>query len=214
MPIEGNRWIVTLTGQNGLRPPADHEGFLDYARQLDTQTIYNAIKNAERVSEFERFGFPANLWRRFDRLKTFPRGLVPIGNSICRFNPVYGQGMSVAAQEARLMKQILKNQAAKPDPLDGLAMAFFSESVLLIEGPWNMSTTPDFVYPETQGKRPPDFERRLQYNRALLQATMSYPAVQQAFTEVQQLLKPPSILQDPAIDQFIQAELSKIAVNN
>jgi 2-polyprenyl-6-methoxyphenol hydroxylase-like FAD-dependent oxidoreductase len=210
MPIEGDRWIVTLSGQNGLRPPADHEGFMDYARQLDTQTIYNAIKNAERVSEFERYGLPASLWRRFDQLKTFPRGLLPIGDSICRFNPVYGQGMSVAAQEARLMKQVLNNQAAKLDPLDGLAMAFFSESVSLIEGPWNMSATPDFVYPETRGKRPPDLERRLQYNRALLQATMSHPAVQQAFTEVQQLLKPPSILQDPAIDQLIHAELSQI----
>jgi hypothetical protein len=73
-----------------------------------------------------------------------------------------------------------------------------------------MSATPDFVYPETRGKRPPDLERQLQYNRALLQAAMSHPAVQQAFSEVQQLLKPPSILQDPAIDQLIQAELSQI----
>jgi 2-polyprenyl-6-methoxyphenol hydroxylase-like FAD-dependent oxidoreductase len=176
-----------------------------FARQFDTQTIYNAIKNAERISGFESYGFRASIWRRFDRLKTFPRGL-PVGDSICRFNPVYGQGMSVAAQEARLPKQLLKKQATTPDPLDELATTFFSESLSLIEGPWNMSAVPDMVYPETRGARPPDFESVLQYNRALLQAAVRHASVQRAFTEVQQLLKPPRILQDPNIDALIQAE--------
>ena len=114
--------------------------------------------------------------------------------------------MSVAAQEAGLLKRILKSKATKPDPLDGLAMTFFSKSRSLIEGPWNMSAIPDFAYAETRGERPSDFERRLQKNRALLQATMRHAAVHRAFAEVQQLLKPPSVLQDPAIDQLIQIE--------
>jgi 2-polyprenyl-6-methoxyphenol hydroxylase-like FAD-dependent oxidoreductase len=211
MPIEGKRWIATLSGQLGLRPPDDPEGFMDYAQQLNTQTLYNAIKHAERISGFVRYALPASIWRRFDRLKTFPRGLLPIGDSICRFNAVYGQGMTVAAQEARLLKEILKGQAAKPDPLDGLAMTFFSESRSLIEGPWNMSAIPDFVYAETRGERPPDFESRLQYNRALLHAAMRHADVHRAFAEVQQLLKPPSILQDPAIDELIQMELTQTA---
>ena len=206
MPVEGMRWIATFSGQLGLQPPDNPEGFMDYARQLNTQSIYNAIKHAERISGFERYALPASIWRRFDRLKTFPRGLLPIGNSICRFNPVYGQGMSVAAQEAGLLKRILKSKATKPDPLDGLAMTFFSKSRSLIEGPWNMSAIPDFAYAETRGERPSDFESRLQKNRALLQATMRHAAVHRAFAEVQQLLKPPSVLQDPAIDQLIQIE--------
>ena len=69
-----------------------------------------------------------------------------------------------------------------------------------------MSAIPDFAYAETRGERPSDFESRLQKNRALLQATMRHAAVHRAFAEVQQLLKPPSVLQDPAIDQLIQIE--------
>jgi 2-polyprenyl-6-methoxyphenol hydroxylase-like FAD-dependent oxidoreductase len=211
LPVEGNRWIVTLAGRLGERPPAEPDGFMDFAQRLETQTIYNAIKHAERLGGFERYGYPASVWRRFDRLRAFPRGLLPVGDSICRFNPVYGQGMSVAAQEARLLKQLLKGLATKPDPLAGLALTFFSESLPLIEGPWNMSAVPDLVYPETRGERPADFESRLQYNGALMRAAMRDPAVHRLMAEVQQLLKPPSALQDPAVDRLVQLELSQMA---
>jgi 2-polyprenyl-6-methoxyphenol hydroxylase-like FAD-dependent oxidoreductase len=211
LPIEGNRWVLTLMGRLGERPPAEPDGFMDYARRLETQTIYNAIKHAERQGGFERFAYPASVWRRFDRLSSFPRGLVPIGDSICRFNPVYGQGMSVAALEARLLGQLLKQRATKADPLAGLAQAFFSESLPVIEAPWNMSAVPDLVYPETRGERPADFEQRLKHHAALLRAAMHDAAVHRLLSEVQQLLKPPSVLQDPAIDRLVERELIQMA---
>ena len=211
LPIEGNRWVLTLTGRLGERPPAEPDGFMDYARRLETQTIYNAIKHAERQGGFERYAYPASAWRRFDRLSSFPDGLVPIGDSICRFNPVYGQGMSVAAQEARLLNQLLKARATKADPLARLALAFFSESVPLVEAPWNMSAVPDLVYPETRGERPTDFESRLKYNDALIRTAMHDAAVHRLLAEVQQLLKPPSVLQDPAVDRLVRLELFQMA---
>jgi len=211
LPIEGNRWVLTLTGRLGERPPAEPDGFMDYARRLETQTIYNAIKHADRRGGFERYAYPASTWRRFDRLSAFPDGLVPIGDSICRFNPVYGQGMSVAAQEARLLNHLLKGRATKADPLAGLALAFFSESLPLVEAPWNMSAVPDLVYPETRGERPPDFESRLKYNGALIRTAMHDADVHRLLTEVQQLLKPPSVLQDPAVDRLVQTELFQMA---
>ena len=211
LPIEGNRWVLTLTGRLGERPPAEPDGFMDYARRLETQTIYNAIKHARRQGGFDRFAYPASAWRRFDRLSSFPGGLVPIGDSICRFNPVYGQGMSVAAQEARLLNQLLKARATKADPLARLALAFFSESVPLVEAPWNMSAVPDLVYPETRGERPTDFESRLKYNDALIRTAMHDAAVHRLLAEVQQLLKPPSVLQDPAVDRLVRLELFQMA---
>jgi 2-polyprenyl-6-methoxyphenol hydroxylase-like FAD-dependent oxidoreductase len=211
LPIEGNRWVLTLTGRLGERPPAEPDGFMDYARRLETQTIYNAIKHAERQGGFERYAYPASAWRRFDRMSSFPGGLVPIGDSICRFNPVYGQGMSAAAQEARLLNQLLKARATKADPLARLALAFFSESVPLVEAPWNMSAVPDLVYPETRGERPTDFESRLKYNDALIRTAMHDAAVHRLLAEVQQLLKPPSVLQDPAVDRLVRLELFQMA---
>jgi 2-polyprenyl-6-methoxyphenol hydroxylase-like FAD-dependent oxidoreductase len=211
LPMEGNRWIMTLTGQLGEQPPAEPDGFMDYAQRLETQTIYNAIKHAERQGGFNRYAFPASVWRRFDRLRWFPRGLVPIGDSICRFNPIYGQGMSVAAQEARLLNQLLNRRATKADPLAGLAPEFFSEAVPLVEAPWNMSALPDLAYPETRGERPADFEDRRKYNGALIRAAIRDSSVHQLLSEVQQLLKPPSVLEDPAIDRLVQSELFQMA---
>jgi 2-polyprenyl-6-methoxyphenol hydroxylase-like FAD-dependent oxidoreductase len=211
LPIEGDRWVLTLTGRLDERPPAEPDGFMDYARRLETQTIYNAIKHAEREAGFERYANPSSAWRRFDRLSSFPAGLVPIGDSICRFNPIYGQGMSVAAQEARLLKHLLKGRATTADPLAGLALAFFSESLPLVEAPWNMSAVPDLVYPEARGERPADFESSLKYSAALIRTAMRDPAVHRLMTEVHQLLKPPSVLQDPAVDRLVRSELSQMA---
>ena len=211
LPIEGNRWMLTLTGQLGERPPAEPDGFMDYAQRLGTQTIYNAIKHAERQGGFERYGYLASVWRRFDRLNSFPRGLLPIGDSICRLNPIYGQGMSVAAQEARLLNQLLKDRATTTDPLAGLALAFCSEAVPLVEAPWSMSAVPDLAYPETRGERPADFESRLEYNDALMRTAMRDAAVLRLLVEVQHLLKPPSILQDPVVDRLVQSELLQMA---
>ena len=73
MPLERNRWIATLVGRHGDKPPADREGFLAYAKQLRTPTIYDAIKKAEHLGEVTRFGFPASVRRHFDRLEKFPR---------------------------------------------------------------------------------------------------------------------------------------------
>ncbi len=164
-----------------------------------------------RQGGFERYANPESVWRRFDRLNTFPRGLLPIGDSICRFNPVQSQGMSVAAQEASLLKQLLGGKASKADPLAELAPAFFSESLPLVEAPWHMSAVPDLVYAETRGERPEDFESRLKFNVALSRVAMRDASVHRLLTEVQHLLKPPGVLQDPAVDGLVELELSQIA---
>jgi 2-polyprenyl-6-methoxyphenol hydroxylase-like FAD-dependent oxidoreductase len=95
LPLEGNRWMTTIGGRHGDVPPGDVEGFLSYAKALRTPTIYNAIKHAKCVDGVARYGFPESVRRHFERLDDFPRGLLPIADATCRFNPVYGQGMSV-----------------------------------------------------------------------------------------------------------------------
>jgi 2-polyprenyl-6-methoxyphenol hydroxylase-like FAD-dependent oxidoreductase len=119
LPIEGDRWVLTLTGRLDERPPAEPDGFMNYAQRLETQAIYSAIKHAGRRGGFARYAYRASAWRCFDRLSSFPDGLVPIGDSICCFNPIYGQGMSVAAQEACLLNQLLKGQVTKAIRLPG-----------------------------------------------------------------------------------------------
>jgi 2-polyprenyl-6-methoxyphenol hydroxylase-like FAD-dependent oxidoreductase len=204
-PLERNRWIVTLVGHHADKPPADRDGFLAYAQRLRTSTIFDAIKGAEQLGEMARFGFPASLLRHFERLGAFPRRLLPIGDAICRFNPVWGQGMSVAAQEARLLRDLLRRRAAAPDPLAELAPAFLAEAAALIETPWAMAAVPDLAHPETVGERPRDLEQRLAFGEALNRLAAQDAAVHKLVSEVLHLLKPQSVLHDPALVERARA---------
>jgi 2-polyprenyl-6-methoxyphenol hydroxylase-like FAD-dependent oxidoreductase len=203
-PLERNRWIVTLVGHHGEKPPGDRDGFLAFAQQLRTPTIYDAIKKAEQLGEIVRFGFPASFRRHFNRIEEFPRGLLPFGDSICRFNPVYGQGMSVAAQEARLLHELLERCAAEPDPLAGLASAFFAQSATLIETPWALAATPDLAHPKTEGERPEDLDQALEFTEGLFQLAAQDPTVHKLLFEVLHLLEPQDVLRDPDLVERVK----------
>ena len=207
LPLEGGHWILTLAGAHGETPPGDADGFMNYAQQLRTRTIYNAIRNAERVDEIARFAFPASARWHFELLASFPRGLLPMADVLCRFNPVYGQGMSVAAMEACVLKWLLARRASQSDPLAGLAAAFFAEVAPLLETPWGVAKF-DFVYPQTRGERTADFETTLKFVRALNQLAAREPSIHRLMLEVQHLLKPSRVYQEPAFRQRIAAEMA------
>jgi hypothetical protein len=151
LPLEGNRWMVTIGGRHGDVPPGDPEGFLNYAKAMRMPTIYNAIRQARRMDGVARYGFPESVRRHFERLEFFPRGLLPIADAICRFNPVYGQGMSVAALEACLLRKLLETPGAGGDPIGCLARTFFAEVQTPIDTPWSVAVL-DFVFPDTRGQ--------------------------------------------------------------
>jgi 2-polyprenyl-6-methoxyphenol hydroxylase-like FAD-dependent oxidoreductase len=208
LPLEGNRWMVTIGGRHSDVPPGDEEGFLTYAKALRTPTIYNAISHAKRLDGVARYGFPESVRRHFERLDGFPRGLLPIGDAICRFNPVYGQGMSVAALEACLLKKLLERLGEDGDPIAGLASTFFAEMQTLIETPWSVAML-DFAFPETRGQRPTDFEITLKFGIALTRLAAEDPAVHKLTLEVQHLLKPRSAYRDPALMQRVLEKMAE-----
>jgi 2-polyprenyl-6-methoxyphenol hydroxylase-like FAD-dependent oxidoreductase len=205
LPLEGNRWMATIGGRHGDVPTGDAEGFLTYARALRTSTIYNAISRAKRLGGVARYGFPESVRRHFERLEVFPRGLLPIGDAICRFNPVYGQGMSVAALEACLLKRLFEDLGKVSNPIAALAPTFFAEVQTLIETPWSVAIL-DFVFPDTRGQRPADFETTLKFGIALTRLAAEDPAVHKLTVEVQHLLRPRSAYRDPALVQRVLAK--------
>jgi 2-polyprenyl-6-methoxyphenol hydroxylase-like FAD-dependent oxidoreductase len=207
LPLEGHRWILTVAGRHGVKPPGDAAGFMDYVAGFRTKTVYEAIKGAKRLGDIARFGFSVSTRRHYDGLPEFPAGLVPLGDAVCRFNPVYGQGMSVAAQEAVGLGALLAHRAAQRDPLQGLAAEFFARAVPLIDTPWMSAVIPDFLHPETRGERPANFEQTLKFGLALSRLAARDPAVHRLNAEVQHLLKPRSVYQDPALVQRVMAEL-------
>jgi 2-polyprenyl-6-methoxyphenol hydroxylase-like FAD-dependent oxidoreductase len=204
LPLEGNRWMATIGGRHGDVPPGDAEGFLAYARALRTPTIYHAIHQAELLGGVARYGFRESVRRHFEQLDGFPRGLLPIADAICHFNPVYGQGMSVAAQEACLLQKILENRAKGGHSIAELASTFFAEVQTLIETPWAVATL-DFAFPETRGQRPADFEATLKFGAALTRLAADDAEVHKLTAEVTNLLRPRSAYRDPALIQRVLA---------
>ena len=192
---------------DGDVPSGDAEGFLTYARAMRTPTIYNAISRAKPLDGVARYGFPESVRRHFERLEVFPRGLLPIADAICRFNPVYGQGMSVAALEACLLRTLLERLGGDSNPIAGLAPAFFTEVQALIETPWSVAIF-DFAFPDTRGQRPVDFETTLKFGIALTRLAAEDADVHKLTAEVQNLLKPRSY-RDPALVQRVLAKMAE-----
>jgi len=209
MPLEGHRWIVTVGGRHGDNPPGDEAGFMAYVQSLRTPTVYNAIQHAKRLGDIARFRFPESVYRHYERVENFPRGVLPLGDAICRFNPVYGQGMSVAAQEAQALGRLLAARAHETDPLANLAPTFFAEVSALIATPWVAAAIPDFVHPDTRGERPANLEQTLKFGVALGKLAARDPAVHKLTAEVQHLLKPRSVYQDPELVQRVVAVMAE-----
>ena len=208
LPLEGHRWICTVGGRHGDQPPGDEAGFMDYAKALRAPTIYNAISHAKRLGDIARFRFNESVLRHYQRLDNFPRGMLPIGDAICRFNPVYGQGMSVAAMEAVALGRMLARRAGERDPLAELAAEYFAEVARIVDTPWAAAAVPDFVHPDTRGERPADFEQTVKLGAALGILAARDPAVHRLTAEVQHLLKPRSVYQDPDLVQRMLAVIA------
>ena len=208
IPAEGHRWTVTLAGRYAHKPPDDETGYFAYVKNLRTPTVHNALRNAKRQSGFSRYVLKASRRRHFEGITAFPHGLLPFGDTICRFNPVYGQGMSVAAQEACLLQGQLAEASKEGKGIKGLASTCLAETQKLIETPWSSSAIPDFLDPLTEGPRPPDLEDMLRFGAALSKVAAEDPAVHKIMVEVQQLLKPGSAYQAPEIAERIKAAMA------
>jgi 2-polyprenyl-6-methoxyphenol hydroxylase-like FAD-dependent oxidoreductase len=193
-PIEKQRWLLSIGGNHGDAPPGDRAGFMDFVRSLRTPTIYDAVRDARPVTDIVRYQLPCSIRRHFERLESFPAGLLAIGDALCRFNPVFGQGMSVAAQEAVILDRLLTEDV----PMERLARDFFAAIQDTIATPWGVAVN-DFVYPATRGVRPADLAQRLQYGMALTKLAAQDPEVHRLTAEVSQLLRPQAALREPAL---------------
>jgi 2-polyprenyl-6-methoxyphenol hydroxylase-like FAD-dependent oxidoreductase len=203
---ENNSNQVVLAGRGKDIPPIDGTEFLSYARQLRTLTVYNAIKDAKRLTDITPFSFPESRWRHFARVPDFPCGVLPMGDAICRFNPVYGQGMTVASQEANMLSDLL--QTLDGDSLSTLAPTFLTKAETLIAHPWAMSAIPDFIYPETIGERPEDLEDRLNFQSALDRLAVHDVEIYELLIEIMHLLKPRTLLEDPSFIRRVEEEMA------
>ncbi|MEO6701529.1 MAG: FAD-dependent monooxygenase [Jatrophihabitantaceae bacterium] len=183
--------ILSLTGILGDHPPTDPEGFMAFVKSLPVPDVYNAVKDAEPLTDPVSFTFPASVRRRYEKLDRFPERLFVIGDAICSFNPVYGQGMTVASIEAMALRDHLRNNA-EPN-----SKAFLREMGKVINNPWDISTSGDLDFPEVQGARPLKVRMGNAYMSRLQYAATKDASITDAFMRVAGLMDPPTALMRP-----------------
>jgi 2-polyprenyl-6-methoxyphenol hydroxylase-like FAD-dependent oxidoreductase len=205
---ENGTYQVVLIGRGKDVPPIKESEFRSYAETLPTPTIHDAIKRAKCLTEITPCLFAQSRWRHFAQVSDFPSGVLPIGDAICRFNPVFGQGMSVAAREATLLSELLETY--DHNSISTLAADFLPRAETEIADPWAMSAVPDFIYPETTGLRPQNLEQHLNFQRGLGQLAARDETVLELLLDVRNLLKPLSALNDPAIVDRVESQLASV----
>jgi 2-polyprenyl-6-methoxyphenol hydroxylase-like FAD-dependent oxidoreductase len=195
LAMEGNRWIVTMGGWLGNHCPPDPEQYLEFSKTLATQDIYELISRAEPLTDAVSFAFPSNLRRRYDRLTRFPKGFLVMGDALCSFNPLYGQGMSVATLEALALKDCLESASST----DGVWRPFFNAASRVIDGPWMIASGGDFAFEGVTGSRPFANGAINWYLERVHKAASTNRQVCRAFFDVANLLAPPPALFKPSI---------------
>ncbi len=203
VPLEGDRWQVTLIGFNGDYPPIEAAAFRAFARTLPTPDIDAILAQAEPVTAPYAFRNVANRLRKYEGLPRYPDGVAVIGDAVYAFNPVYGQGMTVAALGALALDDCLARQASANalDPTAGLMARFQPQLAKVIAGPWQMATGQDLRWPAVGQTRQVDPVTRLvqRYFDRVLDAMTTDGEVAAAFVQVQNMLQPPTTLFHPKV---------------
>jgi 2-polyprenyl-6-methoxyphenol hydroxylase-like FAD-dependent oxidoreductase len=140
LPVEDQGWLVAAAGFGDRRPTRDESGFSRFLDGLRDPALADLTAALDPVGDVAVHRQTANLRRRWDRVADWPDGLLVVGDALCSLNPVYGQGMTVAAQQAEIVAK-----AARPGmPVD---RALQRRMVAVTEAPWSIATTNDLRMP-------------------------------------------------------------------
>jgi 2-polyprenyl-6-methoxyphenol hydroxylase-like FAD-dependent oxidoreductase len=188
---EDDRWIVSIGGILGDAAPLDHEGFTAFAASLPSPAIHEVIRDAEPLTDAVRFRYPASSRRRYERMSRFPAGYLAFGDSICSFNPTYGQGMTVAALEGTVLRNCLAEGTAD------LGRRFFRGAARIVDIPWDISVGADLRFPDVEGQRTAKVRMVNRYLERVHRAAEHDPGVGRAFLRVVNMIDRPERLMAP-----------------
>lgn len=191
--VRGDRHILSLTSMLGDHPDTDIESVRAFAKSLPVPHIYDAIRDVEPDVGPVQIRYPASVRRRYERLTRFPDGYLVVGDGVCSFNPVYGQGMTVSALEALTLRHHLA-QGTPPSPL-----AFFQDIARVIDAPWGIAAGGDLAWPGVEGERTRMVRTMNAYMGRVMAGMLTDSRITEAFMRVAGLIDPPQTLMRPGM---------------
>ena len=190
--VEAGMVFGAMAGYHGDYPSGDLKGFLEFARSLSQPDVFDVLSQSEPASPIVRYRIPSAIRRHYGSMRRFPRGVLPLGDSVCSFDPVFGQGMTVTALEAECLADALGVHRRSDD---GLRRQYFRRIDAVIDVAWDMSSGENFKYPQTTGRRPLLYGLTRRYkDRVALCADLS---VVHDMYGVSSMTAPPEILLRP-----------------
>lgn len=197
--VEGDRWHVTLAGMLGDHPPTGPTGFTAFAATLAAPDIHALVDGAEPLGEITPHRFRSPLRRRYERLRAVPAGFLVLGDALCSFNPLYAQGMAVAAQQALVLRDCLAAGTTHPD----LPVRFYAAASAVVDVAWRLSAGSDLANPGVRGTRTVRTRLTNAYVARAHRAAHADPLVARAFLRVGNLVDPPAALLRPTLARRI-----------
>jgi 2-polyprenyl-6-methoxyphenol hydroxylase-like FAD-dependent oxidoreductase len=192
---EGDRWIVLLAGMVGEEPPMDDAGLLAYADSLVSPDLAMIMRESEPLGEALKYRFPESVWRHYEKLDRYLDGLLVFGDAFSSFNPLYGQGMTIAALEALALRRLL---GGRPGRDGDLTRRYFREAGRLVAEAWETSAAGDLRFPEVAGKRPPGSSLIYAYLARYRAAASVDPVLGRTFLQVANMIDKPTRLLSPS----------------
>ncbi|WP_051900872.1 NAD(P)/FAD-dependent oxidoreductase [Streptomyces aureus] len=196
LAVKRNRWTCSLFAFQD-QPPTDDTGYLRFAENLDNPRLALQIERRTLQEPTYRYTNVDNQWRPYHAVMNWPDRLIAVGDAVCVFNPVYGQGLTVAAMEAELLHQMLARRSASGKPLDSLAGSFQKRVGRLLLSPWTLSTNSDLMW--NPDRRPLGARFTHWYNTRLFHVAVKDAAVWARFVRVVNMVASPAVLFHPAV---------------
>ncbi|MGW6916948.1 FAD-dependent oxidoreductase [Kitasatospora sp. NPDC054939] len=197
LAVEGERWTCSLFGFGDHVPPTDDKGYLDFAEDLDNAELAERIRRRTVQERVYRYTNANGQWNLHHRSKDWPERLIAVGDALCVFNPVYGQGLTVAAMEADLLHGLLTNCRTGDGTLTGLTTRYRRGAARLILAPWTLSSNSDLMW--SSGTPPLPVRFAHWYNTQVFAVAVGDPAVWTRFVKVVNMVAAPTALFHPVV---------------
>lgn len=194
-PVEDDQWQFWLTGRGDAHPPTEPDAVVRVARDFDVPAVNEILDELEwRHTDVDHYRFGSNLRYHYEDLDRFPDGLLVIGDAIATFNPIFGQGMTVATLEALVLHYVLADA-----DLEGLARAFFQRVESVVDLPWFMVAAVDSNYESSSGPAPAGADSYMEFQTRVRETATEDGEVAEALLRTAQLERPLSSLLQPEV---------------
>jgi 2-polyprenyl-6-methoxyphenol hydroxylase-like FAD-dependent oxidoreductase len=202
---EGNRIILTLIGAGGREELSTRNAVMaEYAESFGAPEISEIIRTATPLTEPVLMRYPASVRRHYEQLDRFPEGYLVVADALCTFNPIYGQGMTVAALEALLLSRLLREGG------DDVNRRFLRAAAKLLDTPWGLVVSNDLRFRDVDGERTEEMSAMAEYLERYREAAAKDAVLGAELLRVANMLDEPARLMAPDLQERVLREAGPV----